>query len=192
MKAGEWDRKSFNGIELYGKTLALVGAGRIGGEVARRALAFGMRVIAYDPYLTDERAQTLQIELATLPDVLTRGDVISVHVPLTEATAGLIGQRELAMMKRSALLVNAARGGIVDEVALYQALAEGRLGGAALDVYQDEPLPADHPLRTLRNVVLTPHVGSASRQAREAMTRLVVDNILAVDRSEEPLTPVEV
>ena len=166
MRAGEWDRKSFSGMELYGKTLGLIGAGRIGGEVARRAQAFGMHVLAYDPYLTDERARALQIELAMLPAVLERADIISVHVPLTDATAGLIGDRELGLTRPGALLVNAARGGIVDEAALYRALSAGRLGGAALDVYQQEPLPADHPLRTLPNVILTPHLGASTHEAQ--------------------------
>ena len=177
MKAGEWDRKSFSGLELYGKTLGLVGAGRIGGEVARRALAFGMHVLAYDPYLTNERAQALQVELATLADVLGRADVLSVHVPLTDATAGLIGERELAMMKPGALLVNAARGGIVDEAALCRSLGEGRLGGAALDVYQEEPLPPEHPLRTLPNVVLTPHLGASTHEAQQNVALEIAEGV---------------
>ena len=167
MKSGEWDRKSFNGSELYGKTLGLVGAGRIGGEVAKRARAFGMRVLTYDPYLTPERAEALDMELVTLTDVLTRADVISLHVPLTEATAGLIGKAELALMKPTAYLVNAARGGVVNESALYDALAAQQIAGAALDVYEQEPLPADHALRTLPNLVLTPHVGASTTEAQQ-------------------------
>jgi D-3-phosphoglycerate dehydrogenase len=168
MKAGEWDRKSFNGIEVYGKTLGLVGAGRIGGEVARRARAFGMRVMAHDPFLTQERAKNLEIELASLEEVLRRSDIISLHVPLTDATAGLIGDAQLAMMKPGAFLVNAARGGVVDEAALARALEAGRLGGVALDVFAEEPLPRDHPLRNVKgNVVLTPHVGAATLEAQQ-------------------------
>ena len=117
MHDGAWDRKSFGGVELYGKTLGLVGAGRIGGEVAKRARAFGMRVLVYDPYLTDERARALDAQLTTLDDVLSRADVISLHVPLTESTQGLIGHERLARMKRGALVVNAARGGVIDELA---------------------------------------------------------------------------
>ncbi|MBI4408298.1 MAG: phosphoglycerate dehydrogenase [Gemmatimonadetes bacterium] len=167
MKGGDWNRASFRGVELYGKTLGLVGAGRIGGEVARRARAFGMRVVAYDPYLSPERAETLEIELATLEEVLRRADILSLHVPLTESTAGMIGEAELAMMKPGALLVNAARGGVVDEQALCRFLADRRLAGAALDVFDREPLPADHPLRKLDNLVLTPHLGAATEEAQQ-------------------------
>ncbi len=167
MKAGEWDRKSFQGTELYGKTLGLVGAGRIGGEVAKRARAFGTRVVAYDPFLTPEKASELDIELGTLEEVLRRADVISLHVPLTESTQGMIGDAQLAMMKPGAYLVNAARGGIVDEVALARFVESGRLGGAALDVYDEEPLAAGHPLRKLPGVVLTPHVGAQTAEAQQ-------------------------
>ncbi|MFN2399324.1 MAG: phosphoglycerate dehydrogenase, partial [Gemmatimonadaceae bacterium] len=167
MKAGEWDRKNFNGVELYGKTLGLVGAGRVGGEVGRRARAFGMRVIAYDPYLTADRAKSLEIELVPLAEVLKRADVLSLHVPLTEATTGLIGEAELASMKPGAVLVNAARGGVVDEISLARFLVDGRLAGAALDVFEQEPLPADHPLRKLPNVVLCPHLGASTAEAQQ-------------------------
>jgi D-3-phosphoglycerate dehydrogenase len=179
MKAGEWDRKSFNGSELYGKTLGLIGAGRIGGEVARRATAFGMRVLCYDPFLTPERASALDIEPASLTDILRRADVISLHVPLTEATAGMIGPAELELVKPSAYLINAARGGVVDETALVQALNEKRLAGAALDVYAQEPLPADHPLRTAPNLVLTPHVGAATREAQQNVAIEIAEAVRA-------------
>jgi D-3-phosphoglycerate dehydrogenase / 2-oxoglutarate reductase len=167
MKAGQWDRKSYTGNELHGKTLGLVGAGRIGGEVARRARAFGMRVVAFDPFLHEERARALEIELADLDGVLRRADVVSLHVPLTEQTAGLLGAAQLALLKPTAVLVNAARGGVVDEEALYGALVAKRLAGAALDVFSTEPLPADHPLRTLDQVVLTPHLGAATAEAQQ-------------------------
>jgi D-3-phosphoglycerate dehydrogenase len=167
MKAGEWDRKSFSGTELMGKTLGLIGVGRIGGEVARRARAFGMRIVAHDPYLAEERAKALEVERTTLDDLLERADVISLHVPLTDATTGMIGERELSRVKKDAVLVNAARGGVVDEDALYRVLAEGRLRGAALDVFESEPLPADHPLRKLDSLVLTPHLGAATEEAQQ-------------------------
>lgn len=179
MKNGEWDRKSFNGTELYGKTLGLVGAGRIGGEVARRARAFGMRVITYDPYLTPERALALEMESVTLTEVLKRADVISLHVPLTEATAGLISTGEIDLMKPTAYLVNAARGGVVDEKALFEALSNKRIAGAALDVYEQEPLPADHPLRTLPNIVLTPHVGASTVEAQQNVAVEIAEAIRA-------------
>lgn len=167
MRAGEWDRRSFNGIELLGKTLGLVGAGRIGGEVARRARVFGMKVLAYDPYLSEEKAHALEIELADLDAVLSQADVVSLHVPLTDATAGMLGAERLARMKKGAYLVNAARGGVVDEEALADALGRGHLAGAALDVYAEEPLPDDHPLRSLKNIVLTPHVGASTAEAQQ-------------------------
>ncbi|MDQ3517254.1 MAG: NAD(P)-binding domain-containing protein, partial [Gemmatimonadota bacterium] len=167
MKQGEWDRARFSGTELHGKTMGLIGAGRIGGEVSRRARAFGMRVLVYDPYLNEEKARTLEVELTSLEDVLRRADVISIHVPLTESTAGLIGEAQLAMMKPGALLVNAARGGIVDEAALASALAGRRIGGAALDVFEQEPLPADHPFRSLDNIILTPHLGASTEEAQQ-------------------------
>lgn len=167
MRAGEWDRKSFNGTELYGKTLGLVGAGRIGSEVAKRARAFGMRVIVYDPYLTADRAAALEMEIATLDDVLKRADVITLHVPLTEATANLIDAKKLALMKKTAVIVNAARGGVVNEQALYEALKNQTIAGAAIDVFEEEPLPGDHQFRTLSNVVLTPHLGAATEEAQQ-------------------------
>jgi D-3-phosphoglycerate dehydrogenase len=187
MKAGQWDRKSFSGTELYGKTLGLIGAGRIGGEVAKRARAFGMHVLTYDPFLIAERAQALGIERAELEEVLRRADVISLHVPLTDATSGLLGDREIALMKPTAVIVNAARGGVVPEDVLVRALREKRIAGAALDVYEQEPLAADHPLRSLDNVVLTPHLGASTAEAQqnvaieiaEAVRAALVDGDLA-------------
>jgi D-3-phosphoglycerate dehydrogenase / 2-oxoglutarate reductase len=179
MKSGQWDRKSFSGTELYGKTLGLVGAGRIGGEVAKRARAFGMQVIAFDPFLIAERALTLGIERVELEEVLRRADVVSLHVPLTDATSGLLGDRELALMKPTAVIINAARGGVVNEAALVRALQEKRLGGAALDVFEQEPLPADHPLRTLDNVVLTPHLGASTAEAQQNVAIEIAEAVRA-------------
>jgi D-3-phosphoglycerate dehydrogenase len=177
MHAGDWDRKRFRGAELHGKTLALVGAGRIGGEVAKRARAFGMRIIAYDPYLQEERARQLRIEPVSLSDALCQGDVISLHVPLTEATAGLIGADEIALMKPTAILVNAARGGVLVEEALAAAVREERIAGAALDVYSSEPLPRDHPLRSLDRVLLTPHIGAATAEAQHNVAYEVAEAV---------------
>jgi D-3-phosphoglycerate dehydrogenase len=179
MKAGEWDKKSFTGIELYGKTLGLVGAGRIGGQVAKRARAFGMRVIVFDPFLNEERAHELDVELRSLDTVLSQSDVISIHVPLTEATRGLIGRNELAMTRPSALVLNVARGGVLDEKALVEALHAKRIAGAALDVFEQEPLPGDHPLRTLPNVVLTPHLGASTTDAQEKVAVEIADAVRA-------------
>lgn len=179
MRAGEWDRKTFNGTELYGKTLGLIGAGRIGGEVARRARAFGMRVITYDPFLTQERAAVLEMEVATLEDVLRRADVITLHVPLTETTENLIGEKQFAMMKKTAVIINAARGGVINETELHRALADKRIAGAAIDVFAEEPLPADHPLRSLPNVVLTPHLGAATAEAQQNVAIEIAEAVRA-------------
>ena len=169
MKAGEWDKKSFTGIELYGKTLGLIGAGRIGGEVARRARGFGMRVMVYDPFLNAERARALDVETATFDDVIASADVLSAHVPLTDSTKNLVGAPQLARMKKGVLLLNVARGGVVDEAALLASLQSGHVAGAALDVFEIEPLPADHPFRSLPNVVLTPHLGASTSEAQHSV-----------------------
>lgn len=168
MIGGKWDRKQFQGTELYGKTLGILGAGRIGGEVARRALAFGMRVIAYDPFLTEARARQLGVELALDPDLVYRdADFITVHMPVTTETRGMLNVTSFAKMKPGARIVNCARGEIIHEPDLIAALESGRLGGAALDVYASEPLPTDHPLRKIPNVVLTPHLGASTEEAQE-------------------------
>jgi D-3-phosphoglycerate dehydrogenase / 2-oxoglutarate reductase len=179
MKAGEWDRKTFTGTELYGKVLGLVGAGRIGGEVARRARAFDMDIIAYDPYLTPERAEALEVELCTLEEVLQRADVISLHVPLTDSTKGLISASQFARMKQGAVIVNAARGGVIDEHALADALRSGHLGAAGLDVYAEEPLPADHVLRGVEGLVLTPHLGAATEEAQHNVALEIAEAVRA-------------
>ncbi|KPK59569.1 MAG: hypothetical protein AMS21_09860, partial [Gemmatimonas sp. SG8_38_2] len=149
LKRGEWERSRFKGIELNGKTLGLIGAGRIGAEVAARASAFGMRVIIHDPYLADERARDIGAERVELDQLLRNADLVSVHVPLNDETRGLIGLDELARMKPTAYLINAARGGVVDEKALADALQKGQLAGAALDVFEEEPVAADNTLLQL-------------------------------------------
>jgi D-3-phosphoglycerate dehydrogenase len=166
MREGKWDRSSFSGTELYRKTLGLIGAGRIGGEVAKRARAFGMRVLAYDPYLSADAARGMGVELTTLEGVLRDADAISLHVPLTESTRGILGAAQLAMLKPGCVVVNAARGGLIDEAAIIQRLKDGKLAGAAFDVFDQEPLPADHPLRAVPNVVLTPHLGASTEEAQ--------------------------
>lgn len=179
MKAGQWDRTSFHGTELYRKTLGLVGAGRVGGEVARRARAFGMRVLAYDPYLGEEAARGLGVEPVPLEQVLREADVISLHVPLTDSTRGLLGDAQLALLKPTAVIINAARGGVLDEAALTRRLADGRIAGAALDVFEQEPLPVDHPLRGLANVVLTPHLGASTEEAQLNVALEIADAVKA-------------
>lgn len=167
VRDGEWTRSRFGGVELRGKTLGLIGSGRIGGEVGRRARAFDMSVVAYDPYLTDDRAAELGFERVELESLLLRADVVSLHVPLTEQTRGMVGSAELAAMKPSAFVVNVARGGVVDEDALADALEKGEIAGAALDVFGEEPLPEGSPLRSAPNLVLTPHLGASTTEAQE-------------------------
>ncbi len=168
MTAGKWDRKLFQGTEVAGKTLGVLGMGRIGGEVAKRALAFGMRVIAYDPYLTEARARQLGVELAPDPDAIYRAaDFITVHMPVTDQTRGMLNAEAFTKMKPGVRIVNCARGEIVEEKDLIAALQSGKIGGAALDVFSEEPLAADHPLRKLPNVLLTPHLGASTNEAQE-------------------------
>ena len=170
MKAGKWDRKSFEGTELYGKMLGILGMGRIGTEVARRAMAFGMRVLAYDPYLSASRARSLQVELVeNLDEIVPRADFITMHMPATAETHHMLNAERLASAKTGVRIINCARGGLVDEAALLVALKSGQVGGAALDVYETEPPPADFPLRELPNVVLTPHLGASTAEAQESV-----------------------
>lgn len=168
MVAGKWDRKLFQGTELHGKTLGVLGAGRIGTEVAKRALAFGMRVVAYDPFLTDARARQIGIEAVSDPDgVYREADFITVHMPVTQETRGMLNAEAFSKMKPGIRIVNCARGEIVHEPDLVAALTSGRVGSAALDVFASEPIAADHPLRALPNVVLTPHLGASTEEAQE-------------------------
>jgi D-3-phosphoglycerate dehydrogenase len=190
LRAGNWDRAAFKGVELRGKTMGLIGAGRIGGEVALRCQAFGMPVIVYDPYLTDERADELGVELLGLDDVLDLCDFISIHVPLTEETRGICGRDAFKRMKPTAFVVNASRGGVLDEEALAEALVNGEIAGAALDVYQDEPLPADSPLRDAPNLVLTPHLGASTAEAQVGVATEVaakIETLLTTGDSSEAL-----
>jgi D-3-phosphoglycerate dehydrogenase len=183
LRSGRWDRAAFKGVELAGKTLGLIGAGRIGGEVAIRCRAFGMAVVVYDPYLTADRADELGVELVDLATVLARADFISIHVPLNDETRGIVGEETLAKMKRTAYLVNASRGGVVDEPALAAALREGAIAGAALDVYETEPLDTDSPLRDVPNLVLTPHLGASTAEAQEGVATEVAVKIRAMFES---------
>ena len=166
LKAGEWQRSRFTGAELYGKVAGILGLGRIGELVAQRLAAFCMQVIAYDPYVPTARAAQLGVRLVGLEDLLAEADFISVHLPKTAETSGLIGERELRLVKPGVLIVNAARGGIVDENALALALKDGRVGGAGIDVFATEP-PADSPLLAFPNVVVTPHLGASTHEAQE-------------------------
>ncbi len=177
LRQGRWERNRFVGEELRGKVMGLVGFGRIGQEVAQRARAFGMAVLAYDPYVPAARIRQLGAEPAALDDLLARADVVSVHTPLTPATRNLIDAGALARMRPGAYLIHTARGGIVDEQALYQALAEGRLAGAGLDVFATEP-PGESPLLELPNVVATPHLGGSTREAQAYNARAIAEQVL--------------
>jgi D-3-phosphoglycerate dehydrogenase / 2-oxoglutarate reductase len=168
MTAGKWDRKLFQGMELLGKTLGILGMGRIGSEVAKRAKAFGMRVIAYDPYLTEERAKAVGAEFAdSVDDVYRVADFITVHMPVTPETKHMLNAAAFSKMKPGVRLVNCARGEIIAEGDLIAALESGKVAGAALDVFAVEPLPAEHPYRKQPNVILTPHLGASTQEAQE-------------------------
>jgi D-3-phosphoglycerate dehydrogenase len=168
LRAGRWERERFRGVELHGKTLGVVGLGRVGTMVAQRALAFGMRVVAFDPFVSKERAKSVGVELMpNLEGLLVQSDFITVHLPRTAETEGLIGERELALVKEGARIVNTSRGGIVDERALVNALRDGRVGGAALDVFAEEPPPPAHPLLVYEQVVATPHLGASTQEAQD-------------------------
>jgi D-3-phosphoglycerate dehydrogenase len=168
MVAGNFDRKSFQGVELFGKRLAVIGMGRIGTEFAKRAQGFGMEVVAYDPFLTAARAKSLKVELAESPDVALHGaDAATLHVPLTDDTRHILNHARMSLMNRGALIVNCARGGLVDESAAHDLLASGQLGGIALDVYETEPPPAGFPLFGAKHAVFTPHLGASTAEAQE-------------------------
>jgi D-3-phosphoglycerate dehydrogenase / 2-oxoglutarate reductase len=166
LKSGQWKRSSFTGVEVTDKVVGVVGLGRIGVLFAARMAAFGVQLLAYDPYIPAARAAALGVELVSLDDLLRRSDFISIHLPKTPETKGLIGERELALVKPGAILVNAARGGLVDEHALAQALKAGRLGGAAIDVFVTEPC-TESPLFEHANVVVTPHLGASTAEAQD-------------------------
>src|SRR4051794_17698532 len=167
MRDGSWDRSQLLGSELKGRTLGIVGVGRIGSEIAARAQVFCMEVVGFDPYIADDRFRALRVRrAATLDALLEEADIVTVHTPLNEETKGLIGRREIALMRAGGIVANLARGGIVDDQALMAALESGHLRGAALDVYQSEPLAPDHPIRQVPNVVLTPHIGASTAEAQ--------------------------
>jgi D-3-phosphoglycerate dehydrogenase len=180
IRSGKWDRKNFEGVELYNKTLGVIGMGRIGSELSRRAIAFGMRVVAYDPYLSATRARSLQVELVDeLDDLLASADFISLHTPLTAETHHLVDMARLKKTKRGVRIINCARGGLIDETALAAALQDRHVAGAALDVFETEPLPADSPLRSAPNLVLTPHLGASTAEAQESVGIEIAQSIRA-------------
>jgi D-3-phosphoglycerate dehydrogenase len=180
VRSKNWDKKNFEGVELYNKTLGVIGMGRIGSELSRRAIAFGMRVIAYDPYLSATRARSMQVELVDeLDDLLTSADFISLHTPLTAETRHILDAARLQKTKRGVRIINCARGGLIDENALVNALQDGHVAAAALDVFETEPLPADSPLRGAPNLVLTPHLGASTAEAQESVGIEIAHSIRA-------------
>lgn len=191
VKAGEWPKKGAIGTELRGKCLGIVGLGRIGSEVARRALAFGMELIAYDPFVSAERARALEVTLVPLDELLSRSDVITLHAPHERDTDRLLDTSAFAKMKKGVLLVNCARGGLVDEAALAEALRTGKVAGAALDVFDHEP-PTGSPLLAFEQVIATPHVGATTREAQAAVAAQIAQQIVAFLRGEPPRNAVNV
>jgi D-3-phosphoglycerate dehydrogenase len=171
-----WDRKKFTGIELRGKTIGILGFGKIGTEIAVRCKAFGMNVLAYDPYVTQERAAHYNVTLCDKETIYKEADIITVHMPLTDETRGMISKEQFAMMKPTARVINVARGGIIDEMALYEALKDGVIAGAAIDVWSKEPM-TDHPLFELPQVVITPHLGASTTEAQVNVALDVVEEI---------------
>ncbi|MFA5578512.1 MAG: phosphoglycerate dehydrogenase, partial [Methanothrix sp.] len=185
LKAGEWNRKKYTGVEVYNKTLGIVGLGRIGAEIASRMKSFGMHILAYDPFVTEERAADLGIKLAPLDEIFRKSDFITVHTPLTNETRNLIDDEELKIMKPNIRLINCARGGIINEEALARAVAEGRIAGAAVDVFTKEP-PTDNPLIEQNGIIVTPHLGASTAEAQVNVAVAVAEQILAVVRGELP------
>jgi D-3-phosphoglycerate dehydrogenase len=180
MRGQSWERKNFEGVELYSKTLGVIGMGRIGSELARRAIAFGMRVIAYDPYLSATRARSLQVELVDeVDDLLANSDFISLHTPLTSETRHILDAARLPKTKRGVRIINCARGGLINEVALAKALQDQHVAAAALDVFEVEPLPNDSPLRSAPNLILTPHLGASTAEAQESVGIEIAQSIRA-------------
>jgi D-3-phosphoglycerate dehydrogenase len=189
MSAGNWDRKKFTGNELYNKTIGVVGFGRIGREVATRAASFKMRVLAYDPFVSDEAVGQSGAEPRELDQLLAEADIVTLHVPRVKETEGLFDKARLLRMKKGAFLVNCARGGIVDENALVEVL-EDHLGGAAFDVYETEPLPADSPLRGVKNLVTTPHLAASTEEAQLRVAVDVAEQIADVLEGKSPRSAV--
>ncbi len=179
LKAGQWKRSAFTGVEVRGKTIGIIGLGKVGSEVAGRLRNFQTRLLGYDPYISPEYARTLGIELVSVDDILERSDFITLHVPLTDATRNLIGEKQLAKVKPSVRIINVARGGLIDEDALHKALEEGRVAGAAVDVFTKEP-PDRHPLIESPKVIATPHLGASTAEAQRDVAIEVAEQALAV------------
>jgi len=186
LKTGGWRIETLCGYELMNKTIGIIGLGAVGYKVAEKIRGFGVKILVYDPYISEELAKIVEAQVVGLGTLLKESDVISVHAALTEKTRGLIGERELKMMKKSALIINTARGAIIDEKALYKALKEGWIAGAGLDVFEEEPARPDNPLFTLDNVVVTPHVAAFTYEALRRETFMAAEEVIRVLRGEKP------
>jgi D-3-phosphoglycerate dehydrogenase len=182
---GEWNRKKYTGVEFFNKTLGVVGLGRVGAEVATRMKSFGMQILAYDPFVTEERAQQMGITLADLETVIRGGDFITVHTPLTNETRNLIDEDEFKIMKPGVRIVNCARGGIINEASLAKAVAEGKVAGAAVDVFTKEP-PTGNPILEQERIIVTPHLGASTAEAQVNVALAVADQILTIARGGLP------
>ena len=180
LRGGKWDRKKYMGSEVYGKTLGVVGLGKIGREVVSRLQAFGMSILGYDPYLKPEQAESLGIKLVDLDTLYKESDYITVHVPKTKETTGMINADKIALMKPTVRLINVARGGIMDEAAVAEAAKSGRIAGAAIDVFTTEPAPADNPLLGIPNVLTTPHLGASTEEAQVNVAIDIAEQIVDV------------
>jgi D-3-phosphoglycerate dehydrogenase len=177
MKAGKWEKKKFLGIELFNKTLGIIGIGNIGSQVAKRAQALEMNVIAYDPFLSEEKAKAMGVEKVTLPELFRRSDFITIHTPLTSETKNIINKKSIEIMKPGVRIINCSRGGIVNEKDLYDALVTGKVAGAALDVFEKEP-PENNPLLTLDNLICTPHLGASTKEAQENVAIAIAEQVV--------------
>lgn len=185
MKHGKWDRKKFTGSELFRKTLGVIGLGQIGTEVGKRALAFHMNVVAYDPFISKEQIEKHGFQQGTLDEIYEKADFITVHTTKTKETIHLINDQAFAKMKKGVRIINCARGGIIDEEALVRALDSGKCAGAAVDVYETEPLPEDHPFRSREDVVCTPHMGSSTEEAQITVAVEIAENVIDALRDKE-------
>ncbi|CAM2803527.1 phosphoglycerate dehydrogenase [Paenibacillus sediminis] len=182
--SGVWDRKSYLGVELRNKTLGVLGMGRIGSEVAKRAKAFGMDILGYDPFLTEDRAEKLGVKLATVDDIIRNADFMTVHTPLTPETRHMISRPQFEVMKKGMRIINCARGGIIDEMALIEAINEGIVAGAAFDVFEQEPPQQDHPFLNHPKIIVTPHLGASTVEAQENVAIDVSEQVIHILRNE--------
>jgi len=186
MRKGEWKRSAFVGVEVRNKTLGIIGLGKVGSEVARRARAFEMRLVGYDPYVPQEYARNLGVALADLPKLIAESDIITIHTPLTDSTKALLGKEQFAMMKPGVRIINVARGGLVDEALLEEALQSGKVAGAALDVFSSEP-PGDLTVVQNPKAVVTPHLGASTAEAQVEVAIQIADQVLAILESKPAL-----